>query len=171
MSPVRDQLDTLMRSMRSNLDRVLIGVLAVTFVAVVWLFLIERAATTPQVDPPPPWQPEIKISKDSPDYRRVVNMSTRRGAMADTGYSTLLENNPYDPRSVRPIEELEEEARVLLNEAQELRRRGELDQALEKAREALRTLRTHRPSELFIETVEAEIKERDENKPGQGGSG
>jgi predicted S18 family serine protease len=125
-----------------QLDFVFLGLMAATSLGVIVFYVSEASTPVPAVDEPKPVVIEIKISaeKDHPKsevYFSVFNLIDPVEPLDQTEYQNLIDFNMFDPRAARDAEQLHDEAKQKLMEAESRFDQGNYEDARRLAQEAL----------------------------------
>jgi hypothetical protein len=148
------------RVITGQVDYVFLGLLGAVTLAVSVFYGTEVTTPIPVVREPKPIQLEPKISAEegspaSEVYYAVFEMLKPVKPFEDTEYQQLIDFNMFDAKAARDAEELHDEAKKRLNDAEEAFEKGNYDDARRLAQEALDRAPTMQAAVRLIERIEA----------------
>lgn len=159
--------DTIVRGIKKlgglitgQLDYVFVGLLGAVTITVAIFYGSEVTTPMPAVREPQPIQLEPKISAEegspaSEKFFAVNEMLKPVPSFEDTEYQQLIDFNMFDAKAARDAEELHDEAKKKLNDAEEAFEKGNNEEARRLAQEALDRAPTMQAAVRLIEKIDA----------------
>lgn len=143
-----------------QLDYVFLGILGLVTLVVAMIYGSEITTPTPTVTEPKPITLEPKITTKEGDatseaYFAVFEMIEPPPPFEQTEYQQLIDFNMFDAKAARDAEELHDEAKKRLNDAEDAFEKGNYEAAKRLAEEALDRAPTMQAAVRLIDRIEA----------------
>lgn len=158
-----------------QLDFVFLGVLGVVTLVVAIIYASEVTTPTPTVREPKPIELQPKISAKEGDpaseaYYAVFEMLEPPEPFEQTEYQQLIDFNMFDAKAARDAEELHDEAKKRLNDAEEAFEKGNYEAAQRLAEEALDRAPTMQAAVRLLDRIKAATAPPEDETQGEGES-
>lgn len=152
-----------------QLDFVFLGLLGLSTLGVLILYAGEFTTAMPRVTEPSPIKLTPTITVESEVYTQVFEMLDPPPTFEKTEFQQLIDFNMFDARAARDAEELHDEAKKKLNDAEEAFEEGNYERAKTLAQEALERAPTMQAAIRLIERVEAATAPAEGEEGGEDG--
>lgn len=156
---MEDQLASVMRWLKSHLDRVVVGFVVIMFLVQVGLFMKERSQEPP---PRPPLNPIRLQDEIDPEHATLVD--TMYGEEGDPATDARIENlvkfNMFDVKTVKRKEDVDREIAEKLRSAEQLYNQNKKAEALAVVEEILLLDRNYLRAIDLRDKIQAELAPR-----------